>query len=148
VGETAPEFPSRSVRPGAHSDEGGSAGLRRGLNLFGERRELRAGRHAGTDVRRPVSPLAWPCGKPTDGLHSPVRAAHASGSTAHKSASAFGPDSAEVNSGSGSVLPHVRSTDAGTAVAVAATSLLSHCVWNCDSRHEVRVDYVVSGQLG
>jgi hypothetical protein len=58
------------------------------------------------------------------------------------------PDSAEVNSGSGSVLPHVRSIDAGTAVAVASTSLLSHCVWNCDSRHEVRVDYVVSGQLG
>jgi hypothetical protein len=83
VGETAREFPSHSVRwhwkrsgaaflacPGrhklgwaasVHSDEGGSAGLRRGLNLFGERRELRAGRHAGTDVRRPASPLAWHC---------------------------------------------------------------------------------------
>jgi hypothetical protein len=47
------------LRPRHHSDEGGSAGLRRGTNLFAERRELRAGRHAGTDERRPASPLAW-----------------------------------------------------------------------------------------
>jgi hypothetical protein len=47
VGEMAREFTGHSVRSGAHSDEGGGAGLRRGLNLFGERRELRAGRHAG-----------------------------------------------------------------------------------------------------
>jgi hypothetical protein len=49
---------SRGERPHLHSDEGGNAGSRPRWNLFSERRELRAGRQTGTDVRRPASPLA------------------------------------------------------------------------------------------
>jgi hypothetical protein len=69
--------------------------------------------------------------------HSPVRTARASRvNRSQERGCVCVPISADVNSGSGSVVPHVRSIDAGTGVAVAGTSLLSHCVEVRQARFE------------